>query len=89
MISLAGRFLSNRRLLRRGLMVLNHPADQAMSYKSLRIALQVIGTVVAVAWFWEATTRGRGFISTYLAPFAFGPLIIAGIMRKSERQPKN
>jgi hypothetical protein len=57
-----------------------------MSYKSLRIALQVIGTVVAVAWMWEATTRGRGFISTNLAPFAFGPLIIAGIMMMLERR---
>jgi hypothetical protein len=77
------------RLLRRGVMVLNHLADQGMSYKSLRITLQVIGTVVAVAWFLEAMTCGRGFISTYLAPFAFGPLLIAGIMRKSEIRPKN
>jgi len=59
-----------------------------MSYKSLRIALQVIGTVVAVAWFVESMTRGRGFISTYLAPFAFGPLIIAGIMQMVERREK-
>jgi len=70
-------------------MVLSDRTGPAMSYKSLRIALQIIGTVVAVAWFWEATTRGRGFISTYLAPFAFGPLVIAGIMRMLERQEKN
>lgn len=56
-----------------------------MSYKSLRIALQIIGTLVAVAWVVESTTRGRGFISTYLAPFAFGPLIIAGFMKRAER----
>ena len=60
-----------------------------MSYKSLRIALQIIGTAVAIAWFWETTTRGRGFISANLAPFAFGPLIIAGIMMMLERRQKN
>ena len=67
-----------------------HPADQAMSYKTLRIALQVIGAIVAVAWYWEATTRGRGFISTNLAPVAFGSLFISGIMFLFElRQQKH
>jgi hypothetical protein len=61
-----------------------------MSYKSLRIALQIIGTVLAVAWYWEATTRGRGFISANLAPVAFGSLVIGGIMMLFElRQRKH
>ena len=61
-----------------------------MSCKTLRIALQVIGAMVAVAWYWEATTRGRGFISANLAPVAFGSLFISGIMFLFElRQQKH
>jgi hypothetical protein len=51
-----------------------------MNYKTLRIALQIIGSIVAIAWVVEAQTIGRGFISTYLAPFAFIPLFIGSIM---------
>ena len=51
-----------------------------MNYKTLRISLQIIGSVVALAWFLESQIQGRGFISTYLAPFAFGPLVIASVM---------
>ena len=31
-------------------------------------------------------TRGKGFISTYMAPFAFGPLIIAAFMAMNEKK---
>ena len=57
-----------------------------MNQKSIRIYLQVIGSIVAVAWLIEAITIGKGFISTYLAPFAFGPLIIAAFMKRAEKK---
>jgi hypothetical protein len=57
-----------------------------MNSKTLRMALVITGSLVAVAWFIEATTQGRGFISTYLAPLAFGPLLIAELMRMNERK---
>ena len=60
-----------------------------MSNKSLRTTLQVIGSVMAVAWLIEATTVGRGFISTFLAPFAFGPLIIAAILKGNEKKDES
>ena len=57
-----------------------------MNNKPFRIVLQTIGTIVAVAWFVEIMTFGKGFISTYLAPFAFGPLIIAALMKRAEQK---
>lgn len=57
-----------------------------MNSKTIRITLGIVGTVVAVAWFIESITLGRGFISTYLAPFAFGPLFIAAVMQMNEKR---
>jgi hypothetical protein len=57
-----------------------------MNSKTVRIALTIVGSIIAVAWFIEATTLGRGFISTYLAPFAFGPLLIAALMGMNEKK---
>ena len=57
-----------------------------MNSKTIRISLGIVGSLVAVAWFIESTTQGRGFISTYLAPFAFGPLLIASLMGVYEKK---
>lgn len=49
--------------------------------KTVATARWVLGSVVAVAWVVEASTVGRGFISTYLAPLAFGPLFASAVLR--------
>ena len=41
-----------------------------MSKRTLVVMIWAGSALLAVAWLWEAFTRGRGFISTYLAPFA-------------------
>ena len=58
-----------------------------MNFKTLRITLQIIGSIVAVAWFIEYTFLEMGFDSNYyLAPFAFGPLIIATFLMVNEKK---
>lgn len=57
-----------------------------MNSNTIRITLGIVGTLVALAWFIESATLGRGFISTYLAPFAFGPLLIAALMHINEKR---
>jgi len=43
--------------------------------------------LLAVAWLLEAFTRGRGFISTYLAPFAIaGTMFAAYQLSKDDRR---
>ena len=41
-----------------------------MSRRRLGFTIWALSAMLAVAWFFEAFTEGRGFISTYLAPFA-------------------
>jgi len=42
----------------------------AMTRRTLGYALWALSAILAVAWLVEAFTKGRGFVSTYLAPFA-------------------
>jgi len=39
--------------------------------------LRIVGVVFSVLWFVDAVFLGGGFISRYLAPLAFGPLLAA------------
>ena len=41
-----------------------------MSRKNLGYIVWVVSFLLVVAWLAESVSRGRGFISTYLAPFA-------------------
>src|SRR6266568_6519011 len=41
-----------------------------VSRRSVGFACWVLSLVLSIAWLIEALTIGRGFISTYLAPFA-------------------
>jgi predicted anti-sigma-YlaC factor YlaD len=52
-----------------------------MTLKAIATALWALGSLVAVAWLVEAFTVGRGFVSTYLAPLAFGPLVVAALIQ--------
>ncbi len=51
-----------------------------MSAKVIATALFVLGSLVTMAWVVEAVAVGRGFISTYLAPLAFVPLIASAML---------
>ena len=59
-----------------------------MDYKPLRVILLTIGCTVSVMWLAETLAVGKGFISTYFAPFAFGPTIIASVMMVIELKRK-
>ena len=51
--------------------------------------LLVSGIVVAILWVNEANTIGRGFISKYLAPIAFGPPILAPLFMVLDRRARS
>jgi hypothetical protein len=56
----------------------------AMSRRGLGFLCWALSAMLAVAWFIEAITVGRRFMSTYLAPFAIlGNVVGVFLMRKS------
>jgi len=55
-----------------------------MKRKELGFLCWALSAIVAIAWFIEALTVGRRFISTYLAPLAIiGTVVGVFLMRKS------
>jgi hypothetical protein len=51
-----------------------------MTMKAIGMILWALSSLVIVAWIVEASTVGQGFVSTYLAPFALGSLIVSALM---------
>ena len=57
--------------------------EAVVSRRSLGLTIWALSAMVTVAWLVEAFTEGRGFMSTYLAPFAIaGNLVSMPLMRK-------
>ena len=52
-----------------------------MKWNTLVIVLRATGALVAGAWLGEVLTVGPGFISIYLAPLAFGPILASELIR--------
>ena len=61
-------------------MVLGAFFNHQKSMANLRLALLIVGGTVSLLWNVDAQTGGVGFISSYLAPFAFGPISFSAIM---------
>jgi len=56
-----------------------------MNRRDLGFLCWALSAIVAVAWFIEAFTVGRRFISTYLAPLAIvGNVVGVFLIRKSQ-----
>jgi hypothetical protein len=54
--------------------------------KGIGIAVAVASGVVGVAWYAEAVTCGRCFVSSYLAPFAIlGNFVALALLARSRR----
>ena len=54
-----------------------------MNRQSLGLTVWALSATLTVAWLVEALSEGRGFISTYLAPFAIvGNLVSMPLMWK-------
>jgi hypothetical protein len=61
--------------------------ESVVSRRDLGFLCWALSAMLAVAWFIEAFTVGRRFISTYLAPLAIvGNVVGVFLMRKSSRE---
>ena len=59
-----------------------------MNSRTLGWTLWALSMALALAWLVEANTVGRGFISTYLAPFAIvGNLVAMVLLRRRPSPP--
>jgi hypothetical protein len=54
-------------------------SKRSQNARRIATAFWVVGSLVTAVWLTEIATVGRGFVSTYLAPLAFGPLLLAAI----------
>ena len=56
-----------------------------MSRRGLGFLVWALSAMLAVVWLVEAFTVGRGFVSTYLAPFAIVGNLVGMWLRKRPR----
>ena len=60
-----------------------------MTRQTFGFALWALSATLAVVWFVEAFTEGRGFVSTYLAPFAIIGNLVGAAMWKRHRSSQS
>ena len=54
-----------------------------MNRKVFGYSLWIVSLIISIAWLAESITRGRGFISTYLAPVAITGNVAAVFLIRS------
>jgi len=58
-------------------------ARRTVNRKVFGYSLWIVSLIISIAWLAESITRGRGFISTYLAPVAITGNVAAVFLIRS------